>query len=91
MKRGSTNAKREPLAVAVEPVVRFEILPCPFCGTQSFLRSCMGEYWVGCENRECQFDTDFFNTPEMAVEIWNDSARFRANKSNPNFQAGGTL
>ena len=31
MKRGKTNAKREPLAVAVEPVVRPEIGGCDFC------------------------------------------------------------
>ena len=34
MKRGSTNAKRKPLAVVVEPVV---LHPCPFCGAVGYL------------------------------------------------------
>ena len=66
----------------VRPIVRFHVLPCPFCGSEAALRSCLGEHWIGCDNKECQFDTDFYSTPEMAVEIWNDSARCHGNKSN---------
>ena len=77
------NQSAQVSGVPLQPVVRFSILPCPFCGTSAVLNSVNNDHWVICEDSDCAFSTDFISAPDVAVEVWNDLARnVAAHKSN---------
>ena len=59
-----------------EPVMRDDLLPCPFCGGEAALYADDGlgcPYW--CECTACETRGQYFNRPDTAADRWNHRAR----------------
>lgn len=54
-----------------------ELLPCPFCGSETYLYEAKDYYALGCENIGCHGNwthSRVYETKEEAIEAWNTRA-----------------
>jgi Lar family restriction alleviation protein len=51
-------------------MAEIEIKPCPFCGGEAKLTTCMDESWVSCKS--CLASAPLVASKEGALKAWND-------------------